>query len=663
MTIRSSALNIHILIVIFNYSHDEQEKEINSIIFRTDTIIKLFLSFYLLISKKDCKFAARITNNANVNKHRFNLLTVILLFCFSSVVVATEDSKKASQMYRQFRMLYDKGDDSAFYEHVHDFENYLKSTNDLKSYYKTMTNEGFYDIKQNHLFRAIQTARILDEEARKNNSVDYYYLATGLMGNIYRASHDTRRAEQYFIQALDEVDDRDPKFTMATQRDLAQLLCMKNPSAAIEYATQAEKLAEERNDLDNLSLSKAMKLYIQFLNGYRADFDKTYREYEQLRQQGDSTFNHQYDNLVEIARLTFDGAYEKALDKLKEGRVYVDSSLVAVCIYSQSGDVDGGFKAMKRRFIEMDSLFSIVQDANFNQMATERTLMRSREEASANKKMVKRLTNWIMVIIVVFLIIYIMGRRRLVRIIWDKNKKLQAALERAEESSHMKSAFINNMSHEIRTPLNAIGGFSSVLCQPDADLSEEEKKDIQERITYNVDLITTIVNEVLELSKSESEKSLRPDSDMSDVMINELCHKLLHSKADDSNEGVETRFTTNVADDFTVRTYPSTVNRILTHLFDNAQKFTEKGHIELRCEYNKTANEVRLIVEDTGVGINPEDRDRIFGRFEKAEGNFKEGIGLGLPICRRLASSIGGEITLDPEYINGCRFVLSIPKK
>ena len=663
MTIRSSALNIHILIVIFNYSHDEQEKEINSIIFRTDTIIKLFLSFYLLISKKDCKFAARITNNANVNKHRFNLLTVILLFCFSSVVVATEDSKKASQMYRQFRMLYDKGDDSAFYEHVHDFENYLKSTNDLKSYYKTMTNEGFYDIKQNHLFRAIQTARILDEEARKNNSVDYYYLATGLMGNIYRASHDTRRAEQYFIQALDEVDDRDPKFTMATQRDLAQLLCMKNPSAAIEYATQAEKLAEERNDLDNLSLSKAMKLYIQFLNGYRADFDKTYREYEQLRQQGDSTFNHQYDNLVEIARLTFDGAYEKALDKLKEGRVYVDSSLVAVCIYSQSGDVDGGFKAMKRRFIEMDSLFSIVQDANFNQMATERTLMRSREEASANKKMVKRLTNWIMVIIVVFLIIYIMGRRRLVRIIWDKNKKLQAALERAEESSRMKSAFINNMSHEIRTPLNAIGGFSSVLCQSGADLSEEEKKDIQERITYNVDLITTIVNEVLELSKSESEKNLRPDSDMSDVMINELCHKLLHSKADDSNEGVETRFTTNVADDFTVRTYPSTVNRILTHLFDNAQKFTEKGHIELRCEYNKATSEVRLIVEDTGVGINPEDRDRVFGRFEKAEGNFKEGIGLGLPICRRLASSIGGEITLDPEYINGCRFVLSIPKK
>ena len=566
-------------------------------------------------------------------------------------------------MYHQFRALYDQGDDNAFYKHAHAFEEYLKKNNDLKSYYKTMTNEGFYDIKQNHLYRAIQTAQTLDSEARKNKSVDYYYLATGLMGNIYRASHDTHRAEQYFKQALDEVDDRDPKFTMVTLRDLAQLLCIKDPSAAIEYATQAEKLAEERKDVENLSLSKAMKLYIQFLNGYRTDFEKTYHEYEQLRHQGDTTFNHQYDNLVEIARLTFDGAFQDAIDKLKEGRVYVDSSLVAVSIYDYADDTDNGFKAMKRRDIEMDSLFSIVQDANFNQLATERTLIRSREEAMKTKKTVRRLTNWIIGICVAFLVIYIMGRRRLMRIIWDKNKKLVVALERAEESSRMKSAFINNMSHEIRTPLNAIGGFSTILCQSGIELSEAEKKNIQERITYNVDLITTIVDEVLELSKSESENGRRPDSEMQDVTINELCRKLLHSKAHESIEGVDTRFTTNVADDFTVRTHPSTVNHILTHLFNNAQKFTEKGSIELRCEYDKTARQVRLIVQDTGIGIKAEDKERIFGRFEKAEGNFKEGIGLGLPISQRLARSIGGEVTLDTNYTDGCRFILSIPMK
>ena len=116
-----------------------------------------------------------------------------------------------------------------------------------------------------------------------------------------------------------------------------------------------------------------------------------------------------------------------------------------------------------------------------------------------------------------------------------------------------------------------------------------------------------------------------------------------------------------MADDFTIRTHQSTVNRILTHVYDNAQKFTEKGSIELRCEHDQSAGQVRLIVQDTGVGIKQEDRGRIFSRFEKAEGNFKEGIGLGLPICKHLARSIGGEIILDPDYFDGCRFILSIP--
>ena len=590
-------------------------------------------------------------------------LLVLLLFCFSSAAVATEDEEKVSQMNRQFRMLYEAGNDSAFYQYAHEFEEYLKSTGDWKTYYVTKTNEGFYDIRQKNLFRAIRTAQYLDADVRRNKDVDYYYLPTSLMGNVYRVSHDSRRAEQYFVQALDEADDRDPKFTMFVQRFLAQLFCIKDPAKAIDYVTQAERLAEKTKDKGALTLSKAIKIYVQFLNGHRADFEKTYREYEQLRQQGDTAINHQYDRLVEIARLTFDGAYQKALGKLREGRVGVDSLLVAATIYSQAGDVAGSIQAMRHKVLEMDSVFSDVQDAHYDQLATGRTLMRTREEAAESKRKVQRLTNWIIGICVGFLVIYLMGRRRLMRIIWKKNKRLVVALDRAEESNRMKSAFINNMSHEIRTPLNAIGGFSSVLCQPGIDLSEEEKENMRERITYNVELITTIVNEVLEFSKTESEKSRRPDSEMSDVLINDLCRKLLHSKADDAHEGVETRFKTDVADDFTVRTHPSTVNRILTHLFENAQKFTERGHIELRCEHDKTVGLVRLVVEDTGIGIKPEDRDRIFGRFEKASDNFKEGIGLGLAICRRLASSISGEITLDPDYTDGSRFILSIPVK
>ena len=225
----------------------------------------------------------------------------------------------------------------------------------------------------------------------------------------------------------------------------------------------------------------------------------------------------------------------------------------------------------------------------------------------------------------------------------------------------MKTAFISNMSHEIRTPLNAVAGFSQVLCTPGIELADEEKADMQERITTNVELITTIVNEVLELSKSESESRLRPDSDMEEVRINQLCRSILRSMAIKANKGVETRFSTNVADDFTIRTHSKTVRRILTHILDNAQKFTEQGHVELRCVCDTDKKVLNLMVTDTGVGIPESDRDRIFELFEKADGNFKEGIGLGLPISQRLASSIGAQISLDPNYTYGSRFILSKP--
>ena len=590
-----------------------------------------------------------------------NLIVLVLLCAFAQGAWAeSRDTAKVSEMNRRFRILYEAGNDSAFYQFAQEFEDYLKRTGDWDTYYKTKTNEGFYDIRRKNLFRAIVTAKYLDADVRRNKAVDYYYLPTSLMGNVYRVSHDSRRAEQYFVQALDEADDRDPKFTMFVQRFLAQMFCIKDPVKAIDYVTQSERIAEKTKDTGALTLSKAMKIYVQFLNCNRADFEDTYYEYEQLRQQGDTAINQQYDRLVEIARLTFDGHYQKAIDKLREGRVGVDSLLVAAAIYGQAGDVENSIQAMRNKVFEMDSVFSDVQDAHYDQLATGRTLMRTREEAAANKRAVQRLTNWIIGICVAFLIIYIMGRRRLTRIIWDKNKKLRDALARAEESSRMKSAFINNMNHEIRTPLNAIRGFSGVLCNPAYALKEEQKKEMRERIDYSVNLITTIVDEMLELSESESEKNRRPDSDLEDVMVNVLCQKLLRSAPLDSKK-VETRFKTNVADDFTVHTHPSTVNRIMTHILDNAWKFTEKGYVELRCEYDQPARQVRLIVEDTGIGIKPEDRDRIFDVFEKAVDNYKEGIGLGLSIAQRLATSIGGEITFDPEYTDGCRFILTIP--
>lgn len=596
----------------------------------------------------------------------FILTVLLLMVCVNGGFAdqAVADLKgEDKERFDKFRHLFNTGNATEFYSYATDYERYLKKSGDMNLYYKLKSNEGFYALRHNQILQAMDFAKQLETEVRQNRAEDYYYLPIGLMADIYYESHDIRKAEAFFLHALNEVGDRDPKFTMRVYQSLGAMQALKNPQQALSWFEKSETKAQKLNNMEYLSMSVAMKGYVYFFAGDSINFYKVYDEYNNLRTSGNPDFSKRYNSIMEIAKHAFDKDYDSARNILHRGNLNVDSALVAIRLLAFEGDIADGFAAIKQHYVELDSIFSLAQEANFNHIATELTLRQAKEEAEAGKKKVKLLTNWLIGLIVAFLIIYIMGRRRLTRMIWDRNKKLKIALAHAEESDRMKTAFISNMSHEVRTPLNAVAGFSQVLCTPGIELGDAEKADMQERISANVELITSIVNEVLELSKSESESRLRPDSDMEKVWINQLCRSILRSMTIKVNKGVETHFSTNVADDFTICTHSKTVRRILTHILDNAQKFTEQGHIELRCVCDTNKKVLNLIVTDTGVGIPETDRDRIFELFEKADGNFKEGIGLGLPISQRLASSIGAVISLDSTYTEGSRFILSIPMK
>jgi len=559
-------------------------------------------------------------------------------------------------MFDKFRHLFVNGSPAEFYPFAEEYEKDLHDKGYMMLYYKLLCNKGFFALRHNQVYQATQFARRLDIEVRSDGARDYFYLSTGLFGDIYNTSHNKLKAEHYFLQALDEVGDRDPKFTMRTYLNLAEMLSLKSPRKALEWAGKSIAMAEDTKNIDYLSMSQAMKCYILFLMGDAPQFFQAYNLYASLRSQNNLEFNHRYDNVVEAARLALDGNYEKALDKVHQGNLAVDSSLAVIRIYALSNNIQEGFAAMKRRYAEMDSVYSLMQDANFNQMASESNLMRSQEEAAANKKLASKLTYWLIGMTAVFLFVYIMGRRRLMLKIWARGKELKAALSRAEESDRMKSAFIQNMSHEIRTPLNAVSGFSQILTSPDYSLSDEERTDMQHRISDNVNLITTIVNELLELSKSESEGT-QTVIEKTDIRLNEFCRRLLDDRRGKGNPLVELRFASNVGDDYTFHTNAYRLRSSLSHLLDNAQKFTEIGHIELQVEL--MGRLLVFSVTDTGVGIEANNREKIFETFSKLD-SFKEGIGLGLAITRRLVTSLGGTVELDPTYTSGSRFVITL---
>lgn len=595
-------------------------------------------------------------------QHQIKLvLTGFLLFAFAgfaSAEIQVEDlTEEDRQHYELFQHLLVKGTPEEFYGYVKDYEPELKKKGYMYLYYKLKTNKGFFALAHNMLYLAIQYAEQLDKEVRKANDQEYFYMATGLYGDIYKTGHDARKAKAFFLQSIEEAGNRDPKFTMRMYMNLAEMMSLRDPDEAMGWLDKYVSLAKAEKSMDHLSMSLGMKAYICLLRNDKRTFDSVYQQYQDLKKSHKAEVMGRYDNIVEVAKQAFDGNYSRALYQVHQGNLVVDSALCLICIHQMEGHLNEGFDALKNHYVHMDSIYSLVQAANFNQFANETSLMRSQEETMANKRLAKQLINWLIGMTVVFLFVYIMGRRRLMKKIWARSAELKKALARAEESDRMKAEFIQSMSHEIRTPLNAVVGFAQVLGSPHYQLTDAEKKDMSERIDESVVQVTSIVNELLELSKSESE-GVTPEVEKADIKCNDLCRSVLESMQGREKPTVEMRFTTNVDDDFTIFSNVYRLRSILNHLIDNAQKFTDMGHIDLQFEHK--GNKALFIVTDTGMGIDKKDRERIFETFAKLD-DFKAGIGLGLPICRRLVTSLGGTVELDPVYFNGSRFVITLP--
>lgn len=248
---------------------------------------------------------------------------------------------------------------------------------------------------------------------------------------------------------------------------------------------------------------------------------------------------------------------------------------------------------------------------------------------------------------------------------------LELANARAEESSRMKSDFIQQISHEIRTPLNVLSGFTQVLTTPDMMLDETTLKNINQKITENTNRITGLVNKMLELSEAKSHTVIKRSDIVSAEQIaieatnasgiTNASHLIFDMQISPSAKAVK------------LQTNQTAAIRALSLLLDNARKFTAPA--EARKQDNTSDIKQRAIlrlsvaskrlffsVEDTGIGIPRKEAERIFEEFVQLD-EYYDGTGIGLTVARSLARRIGGDIMLDTAYIGGSRFVMTLPLK
>ena len=240
----------------------------------------------------------------------------------------------------------------------------------------------------------------------------------------------------------------------------------------------------------------------------------------------------------------------------------------------------------------------------------------------------------------------------------EKNNALVTANERAEESSRMKTAFIQQISHEIRTPLNVLNGFTQVLTTSGLQLSEEEKSDIGQRINENTERITNLVNKMLELSDANSQTVIERSDNVTAQQI-----ALLAASTSGINQATHITFsmhTTPTAEKQTLQTNLQQTARALSLLLDNAQKFSKEGEVRLRVEPSADAKSMVFSIEDTGIGIPAEQAEHIFEAFLQLD-DYYDGTGIGLTVSRSIARRLGGDVVLDTSYRPGARFVMTLP--
>ncbi|WP_322922686.1 ATP-binding protein [Paenibacillus campi] len=250
------------------------------------------------------------------------------------------------------------------------------------------------------------------------------------------------------------------------------------------------------------------------------------------------------------------------------------------------------------------------------------------------------------------------------RLLAKSNAELSEAREEAELANQARARFLAIMTHEIRTPMNGVIGMAEMLMS--SELTEEQKRSVM-LIQESAELLLSMINNMLDLSKMEAGKMQLQEGVINMRLLLDHIVRLIEPKANEHDNAISTFIDYRVKSDLIGD--GGRIRQILLNLINNANKFTRNGKIEISVQLKENRANLQVLhieVSDTGIGIAPDQQQKLFQPYAQAqrpEQHGMEGTGLGLSICKSLVELMEGTIDLRSDEGKGSVFWFDIPLK
>ena len=582
----------------------------------------------------------------NIN---IRLLFGVVLMLLSVINIHAADDYKETPEHLMLRdsMLhaFNDGDSARFFRHVKNLQNYLLEKNDLHAYYTQRCNEIVFLLNQQSVIEAYKLATTLSQELLQRKLDKEMYMAYNMMGHIYNYSGNLENAKECFWEVIHRLEKSGYQESMPPiYMNLVNVeMSLNNTDEAMKLIDKAAEIADSPQRLFDIETRRTLLYYSL---GDMEKFNEGYLAYKEGKAKGLSSV---HGRELEVYYTAGQGRIDEAINMALKDLTPTQGYEAIIKIYERAGLWQKAYEYLKLENKASDSINTIILSNSMQGIQNEMKVHEAARKAS-RYFIFGLLATIVLLILLLLAMSYIYNSRR------RHMKQLERAYQHALESDKMKAAFIQNISHEIRTPLNIINGYAQVLSSPDFDLSASERKDIAQTMMKNTNDITSLVNETLELSSTET-GVIAEKKDK--VQLHRLIGDEMHKFQKLTGNKLQMNYHSSLASDYELMTSEVLLRRIINTLIDNAIKNTPEGSITVSTS---VANKVLTInIEDTGTGIPEGEEEHIFERFVKLD-DFKKGLGLGLPLCRALCRRLEGNVVVDKSYQGpGARFVVTLP--